>query len=98
MLVGSKGFMHQSKDTEVNFVMVGKARVVITNTRFDGVPVEIQDLLNEHVDIVVDDLPNELPPVRSINHHIDLIPGASFPDKAAYRMTPKENVEIRNQV
>ena len=40
----------------------------------------------------------QLPPVRSISHHIDLIPGASLPNKAAYRMTPTENEEIKKQV
>jgi hypothetical protein len=35
---------------------------------------------------------------RSISHHIDLIPRASLLNKEAYRMTPKENEEIKNQV
>ena len=48
-------------------------------------------MLNEHVDIVVDDFPNELPPVGIIIHHIYLIPRASFPNKSTYRMTPNEN-------
>jgi hypothetical protein len=39
-----------------------------------------------------------LPPIRSISHHIDLIPGASFPNKEAYRLTPQENEEVKNQV
>jgi len=60
--------------------------------------VEIQKLLEEYVDIVVDDFPNDLPPIRSISHHMDLIPGASLPNKVAYRMTPAENEEIRKQV
>ena len=55
-------------------------------------------MLNEYVDIVVDDFPIGLPLVRSINHHIDLISGASFLNKAAYKMIPRENEEIRNQV
>eukprot|EP00253_Pinus_taeda_P023280 PITA_23280 len=48
--------------------------------------------------IVVDDLPDKLPPKRSISHHIDFISGASLPNKAAYRMSPKDNEEIRKQV
>jgi hypothetical protein len=47
---------------------------------------------------VVDELPNSLPPIKSINHHIDLILGASLPNKVAYRLTPRENEEVRNQV
>ena len=46
----------------------------------------------------MDDFPNKLPPVRSISHHMDLIPGASLPNKAAYRLTPTENAEISRQV
>lgn len=55
-------------------------------------------MLEEYHDVVVDDLPSELPPVRSVSHHIALILGASLPNKATYRMTPKENEEIRKQV
>ena len=98
MLVGGKEFFRWLKDTEVNFVVIGKPRVALTNTWFDDLPIETQDLLNEHVDIVVDYFPNELPPVRSISHHIDLIPRASFPKKVTYRMTAKKNEEIMYQV
>jgi hypothetical protein len=54
--------------------------------------------LDEYVDIVVDDFPNKLPHVRSISRHTDLIPGAIFPNKASYIMTPVENEEIRKKV
>jgi hypothetical protein len=64
----------------------------------DDLPEEVQELLDNFVDIVVDELPNSLPPIRSISHHIDLIPGASLPNKAVYRLTPRENEEVRNQV
>jgi hypothetical protein len=54
--------------------------------------------LENFVDIVVDEFPNSWPPIRSISHHIDLIPGASLPNKATYRLTPQENGEVKNQV
>ena len=54
-------------------------------------------MLNEYRDIVVEDLPNELTPRRNISHHIDFIPGASLPNKEAYRLTPQENEELRKQ-
>ena len=47
---------------------------------------------------IVDNLPNELPCVRSIIHHIDLIPQSGFPNKFAYIVTPKENEEIKKHV
>jgi len=55
-------------------------------------------MLQEFRDIVVDDFPDKLPPKRSINHHIDFIPGASLPNKAAYQMSRKDNEEIRKHV
>jgi hypothetical protein len=64
----------------------------------DDLPEEIQELLEEFTDIVVDELPRSLPPIRSVIHHIDLIPGASFPNKAAYRLMSQENEEVKRQV
>ena len=55
-------------------------------------------MLSEFSDIVVDDLPNELPLKRDISHRIDFIPRASLPNKEAYRLTPQENEELRKQV
>eukprot|EP00253_Pinus_taeda_P023839 PITA_23839 len=69
-----------------------------TGTKASDLPPEIQQMLKEFIDIVVDDLPDKLPPKRSISHHIDFIPGASLPKKATYRMSPKDNEEIRKQV
>jgi hypothetical protein len=59
---------------------------------------EIQPLLNEFKDIVGDDLPSGLPPLRSISHKIDLIPGSSLPNKYPYLMTPIESEEVNRQV
>jgi hypothetical protein len=46
----------------------------------------------------VDELPCSLSPIRSISHHIDLIPRASLTNKATYRLTPQENEEFKRQV
>jgi hypothetical protein len=50
--------------------------------------VEVQELLDEFFEIVVDELPHTLPPIKSISYHIDLILGASLSNKEAYRLTP----------
>ena len=43
---------------------------------------------------MIEDILDGLPPIRSISHCMDLIPGASFPNKAPYRLTPIENEEL----
>jgi hypothetical protein len=47
----------------------------------DDLPKEVQELLDNFVDIVVDELPNAFPPIRSSNHHIELILGGILPNK-----------------
>nr|KYP59225.1 Retrovirus-related Pol polyprotein from transposon 412 family [Cajanus cajan] len=39
-----------------------------------------------------------LPPLRGIEHQIDLVPGASLPNRLAYRTNPQETKEIESQV
>ena len=62
------------------------------------IPLEVSNLLGKFGDIISDNVPNGLPPVRQISHQIDLIPGASFPNKAAHRMTPAEIEELNRRV
>ena len=70
----------------------------VTDGSIDLMPKEIAKFLNEYKDIIVDDIPNGLPPIRSISHCMDLIPGDSFPNKAPYRLTPTENEKLNRQV
>lgn len=44
------------------------------------------------------DPPKGLPPLRGIEHQIDFIPGASLPNRPAYRTNPIETKEIQQQV
>jgi hypothetical protein len=78
LMSGKELLKEVKKDREMQFVVIGKPRDILTNTSMNDFPVEIQKLLDEFVDIVVDELPHTLPPIRSISHHIDLILGASF--------------------
>ncbi|XP_074304289.1 uncharacterized protein LOC141639006 [Silene latifolia] len=50
----------------------------------------INELLLEFADVFPDDLPTGLPPIRGIEHQIDLISGAPLPNKAAYRSNSEE--------
>ena len=64
----------------------------------EEVPIEIVDLLEEFLDIVLDNVPNGLPPIWKISHRMDFILGASLPNKIVYRMTPVESEELNRKV
>jgi hypothetical protein len=99
LLMSGKELLDEiKKGEEMQFVVVRKPRFILTSTSIDDLPEEIQELLENFASIVVDDLPCSLPPIRSISHLIDLIPGASLPNKAVYRLTPQENEEVKKQV
>jgi hypothetical protein len=95
LMSGKELLTEIKKKEETQFVVVRKPRIFLTSTRVDDLPEEIQELLEEFVDIVMDKLPCLLPPIRSISHHIDLIPRASLPNKATYRLMPQENEEVK---
>jgi hypothetical protein len=61
-------------------------------------PCAITNLLQEFKDVFSAAIPPGLPLLRGIEHQIDLIPGASLPNRAAYRTNPKEMKEIQPQV
>jgi hypothetical protein len=88
LLMSGKEILNEVKKKEdPQFIVVRKPKIVLTSTRVDDLLEEVQELLKEFVDIIVDKLPRSLPPIRSVSHHIDLILGASFPNKDAYRLT-----------
>jgi transposase InsO family protein len=63
-----------------------------------SLPPAVTHVLQEYSDIFPQDVPPGLPPIRGIEHQIDLIPGASLPNRAPYRTNPEETKEIQRQV
>ncbi|WVZ80713.1 hypothetical protein U9M48_028170 [Paspalum notatum var. saurae] len=61
------------------------------------IPPAVSHLLQEYADVFPKDLPPGLPPLRGIEHQIDLIPGAQLPNRAPYRTNPDETKDIRRQ-
>ena len=61
-------------------------------------PKEVRDLLAKYEGIIAGSKPETLPLERDVSHCIDLILGATLPNKAAYKMSPKQNKEIARQI
>lgn len=58
------------------------------------IPMEAAKILEEYVDIMPNELPDGLPLMRDIQHHIDIILGAYLPNQAAYQMSPTQHAEL----
>uniref|UniRef100_A0A2N9HB23 CCHC-type domain-containing protein n=1 Tax=Fagus sylvatica TaxID=28930 RepID=A0A2N9HB23_FAGSY len=52
----------------------------------------------EFEDVFPEEMPNELPPIRGVEHQIDFVPGAAIPNRPAYRSNPEETKELQRQV
>ncbi|WZY72210.1 hypothetical protein YC2023_004450 [Brassica napus] len=57
-------------------------------------PSEMSALLQEYQDVFPEDNPIGLPPIRGIEHQIDFVPGATLPNRPAYRTNPVETKEL----
>jgi len=57
-----------------------------------------QSLLKEFKDVFPNDLPSGLPPLRGIEHQINLLLGTPLPNKTAYRCNPSVSKELQRQV
>jgi hypothetical protein len=55
-------------------------------------------LLQEFENVFLKGMPNELPPIRGIEHQIDFVPKAATPNRPAYRSNPEETKELQRQV
>ena len=75
------------------------ALVAIEETKGEKeIPKEVEPILEEFVDVILEEIPHGLPPMRDIQLQIDLAPGFFLPNKSAYRMSPKEHEELTRKV
>ena len=85
--------------TEQHLLMfVYKESLLLDSNAKFSLPGVVVSLLQEFDDIFPEEIPDGLPPIRGIEHQIDFIPGASIPNRPAYRSNPKGTKEIRRQV
>ena len=59
---------------------------------------DFPSFLQEFASLFPAELPNCLPPNRSIQHFIDFIPGSTLPNLPHYRLNPAQSAELQRQV
>ncbi|KAK1601955.1 hypothetical protein QYE76_027060 [Lolium multiflorum] len=100
VLLATKSEWREVKDnpsTTIHYVLICKGLSAETND-LTNIPSSLLSLLKEFQDVFPDELPHGLPPLRGIEHRIDLIPGAPLPNRAAYRTNPEDTKEIQRQI
>jgi len=73
LISGNELLQEVGKGEEIHFVFIRRPKVILTSTNLDDFPEEIKTLLNDFYDIILDEFPNALPPIKSIIHHINLV-------------------------
>ena len=71
---------------------------LITTNDLTSLPLSIRSVLQEFDDVFPEDTPSGLPPIRGIEHQIDFVPGATLPNRPAYRTNPVETKELERQI
>ncbi|CAA7053553.1 unnamed protein product [Microthlaspi erraticum] len=89
-------FETELKNSELVWALVAAPSSV--SPSHDVVPDAFFSLLKQFSDVFPDDLPRALPPLRDIQHHINLVPNAVLPNRPHYRMSPQEHDELTRQV
>ena len=87
-------FFKESKVTREIHVRIVKEENISEPVKLNQISMEVKQMLIEFHDVLANDTPNELPPFRDIQHHIDLSPDASLPNLPHYKISPKENVTV----
>ena len=101
LMVSEKDFLQNMEESEgIGFALMLRPKEgnKYKETKRSELPKEIQGMLQAYQGIVSDGQSSTLPPQRVISHRIDLIPGATLPNKLAYKMTPQQNEEIARQI
>ena len=80
--------------TLVPVVLMCKGEILVS-TDMTPLSIGVSDVLQEFGGVFLEEVPAGLPPLSGIVHQIDLIPGATLPNRAPYRTNPEETKEIR---
>ncbi|KAL4651966.1 hypothetical protein ACB092_01G198800 [Castanea dentata] len=89
MRAGEEKFNYIAKKSEIKralfshqplVVLLYKEALLCTNDFVGTLPSNVVSFLQEFEDVLPEEVPHGLPPIRGIKHQIDFIPGASIPN------------------
>jgi hypothetical protein len=98
VMLARKCDLAEISNDDVCYTLVCKQTLFLLDDVASSIPPTATNILQEFEDIFPAEIPPGLSPMRGIEHQIDLIPGATLPNRAAYRTNPKETKEIQCQV
>jgi len=84
---------------EIEQEVISRAQVIVLLARevakesHETIPPEVAPIITKFADVFPNDLPVQLPPMRDIQHAIDLVPGVTPPNLPHYQMNLMEHAE-----
>jgi hypothetical protein len=81
----------------ISYALVCKDALISLHDMQQLLPPIVANILQEYADVFPSEVPAGLPPLRGIEHQINLILGASLPNHAPYRTNPEETKKISSK-
>jgi hypothetical protein len=98
VMLATKCDLAEISENDACYALLCKQALFSLDDIASSIPPAVTNLLQEYEDVFPAEIPPRLPPVRGIEYQIDLIPGATLPNRAAYQTNPKETKENQRQV
>jgi hypothetical protein len=91
VMIATKSEMRDVRNNpnQIFVVLVYKDTLLLAND-LTSIPSVVAHVLQEYSDVFLEETPVGLPPLRGIEHQIDLVPGVALPNRSAYRTNPEE--------
>ncbi|XP_074317647.1 uncharacterized protein LOC141653705 [Silene latifolia] len=91
LFLSEAAMIQEMKQEQPVLILLSKE---VTEREGSELPAEIEPLIHKFRDVFPQELPSGLPPLRRIEHHIDLVPRAVLPNTPAYRSDPAATKEL----
>lgn len=94
-----KEFESEVNGTEICFALMSTTFGAMKEEEKESdMPERAREVLVEFGDMLPDELPTGLPPMRDIQYQIDLLLGSILPNRPHYILSPQQHEELQRQV